>query len=184
MVTELEIGLVPVARLYGGSVSFDGRVADPVAVLRAYRKWTETVPDALTSSFAAIPYPDIPALPPHLRGRYVVSVRVAYTGTGTDGERLVAPLREIGPVLADSLREMPYAESHTIHSDPDFPHAYYGDSAVLDDLDVEAAARVLARTGPDAPAMCVLQINHLGGALAEDAPTPYRTAKGVSCCGC
>jgi FAD/FMN-containing dehydrogenase len=179
VVTELEIDLVPVSRLFGGSVSFDGRVVDPVAVLRAYRKWTETVPDELTSSFAAIPYPDVPALPPHLRGRYVVSVRVAYTGTGTDGERLVAPLREIGPVLADSLREMPYAESHTIHSDPDFPHAYYGDSAVLDDLDEEAAARVLARTGPDAPAMCVVQINHLGGALAQDVPNcvPHRQGR-------
>ncbi|MER6354366.1 FAD-binding oxidoreductase [Streptomyces sp. NPDC001634] len=177
VVTELETGLVPVARLYGGSVSFDGRAVDPAAVLRAYKEWTETVPDGLTSSFAAVPYPDIPVLPPYLRGRYVLSVRVAYTGT--DGGQLVAPLREIGPVLTDSLREMPYAESHTIHSDPDFPHAYYGDSAVLSELDTEAAARLLARTGPDAPAMCVLQINHLGGALAKEAPNsvPHREGR-------
>jgi len=178
VVTELEIDLVPVARLYGGSVSFDGRAVDPAAVLRAYEKWTGTVPEGLTSSFAAIPYPDLPALPPHLRGRYVLSIRVAYTGT--DGERLVAPLREIGPVLADSLREMPYAESHTIHSDPDFPHAYYGDSAVLSELDVERAAGVLARTGPDADGpMCVVQVNHLGGALARPAPNsvPYREGR-------
>ena len=124
VVTELEIGLVPVRTLYGGSLAFDGRQVDPAVVLRAYEAWTRTVPDGLTSSFAAVPYPDLPALPPHLRGRYVLSVRVAHTGA--DGERLVAPLREIGPVLADSLREMPYTESHTIHSDPDFPHAYYG----------------------------------------------------------
>jgi len=179
VVTELEIDLVPVARLYGGSVSFDGRETDPAALLHAYRRWTETVPSTLTSSFAAVPYPDLPALPPHLRGRYVVSVRVAYTGTSADGEQLVAPLRELGPVLADSLREMPYAESHTIHSDPDFPHAYYGDSAVLRELDVDAAAELLARTGPDAPAMCVVQINHLGGALAKDAPNsvPHRAGR-------
>ncbi|WP_151481599.1 FAD-binding oxidoreductase [Streptomyces albicerus] len=164
VVTELEIGLVPVARLYGGSLDFDGREVDPVAALRAYERWTTTVPDGLTSSFAAVPYPDIPALPPHLRGRYVISVRVAYTGD--DGGQLVAPLREIGPVLSDSLREMPYPESHTIHSDPDFPHAYYGDSAVLSELDVDAAAELLALTGPDAPSMYVVQINHLGGALA------------------
>ncbi|MGQ4383346.1 FAD-binding oxidoreductase [Streptomyces sp. SAS_270] len=179
VVTELEIGLVPVARLYGGSLAFDGREIDPVDVLRAYERWTRTVPDGLTSSFAAVPYPDAPGMPPHLRGRYVISVRVAYTGTAEEGEQLVAPLRRIGPALSDSLREMPYTESHTIHSDPDFPHPYYGDSAVLRELDVEAAAQVLARTGPDAPTMCVLQINHLGGALATEAPNsvPHREGR-------
>jgi FAD/FMN-containing dehydrogenase len=177
VVTELEIGLVPVRTLYGGSLTFDGHAVDPAAVLRAYEEWTRTVPDGLTSSFAAVPYPDLPALPPHLRGRYVLSVRVAYTGA--DGERLVAPLREIGPVLTDSLREMPYAESHTIHSDPDFPHAYYGDSAVLSELDVDAAAELLARTGPGAGAMCVVQVNHLGGALSRPQPNavPYREGR-------
>ncbi|MEU8028367.1 FAD-binding oxidoreductase [Streptomyces sp. NPDC049099] len=177
IVTELEIGLVPVRTLYGGSLAFDGRVVDPAAVLRAYEAWTRTVPDGLTSSFAAVPYPDLPALPPHLRGTYVVSIRVAWTGT--DGERIVAPLREIGPLLSDSLRAMPYAESHTIHSDPDFPHAYYGDSAVLRDLDVERAGDLLRATGPGAGPMCVVQINHLGGALARPAPNavPYREGR-------
>ncbi|MFE7171549.1 FAD-binding oxidoreductase [Streptomyces sp. NPDC057616] len=178
IVTGMEIGLVPVRTLYGGSVSFDGRRTDPAALLRAYEEWTRTVPDGLTSSFAAVPYPDLPALPPRLRGRYVVSVRVAYTGA--DGAERVAPLREFGPVLSDSLREMPYTESRTIHSDPDFPHAYYGDSAVLSELDVARAGEVLARTGPDAGGpLCVVQINHLGGALARPAPNsvPYRDGR-------
>ncbi|WP_225100877.1 FAD-binding oxidoreductase [Streptomyces sp. CoH27] len=178
VVTELEIGLVPVRTLYGGSLAFDGRVVDPAAVLGAYEAWTRTVPDGLTSSFAAVPYPDLPALPPHLRGRYVVSVRVAYTGD--DGEALVAPLRRLGPVLSDSLRVMPYAESHTIHSDPDTPHAYYGDSAVLAGLDVGRAGELLRMTGPGAAdAMCVVQINHLGGALARPAPNavPWRAGR-------
>jgi FAD/FMN-containing dehydrogenase len=177
IVTAMEIGLVPVDRLYGGSLAFDGRRVDPAAVLAAYEAWTRTVPDGLTSSFAAVPYPDLPGLPPRLRGRYVVSVRVAYPGA--DGERLVAPLREIGPVLADSLREMPYAESHTIHSDPDVPHAYYGDSAVLGGPAVDRVAEVLRRVGPDAEAMVVVQINHLGGALARPAPNavPFRAGR-------
>lgn len=177
VVTDLEIGLVPVRTLYGGSLAFDGREVAPRALLRAYEEWTRTVPSTLTASFAAVPHPDLPDLPPHLRGRYVVSVRVAYTGT--DGDRLLAPLREIGPVLADSLREMPYADSHTIHSDPDVPHSYYGDSAVLSELDVERAGEVLERTGPGTGAMVVVQVNHLGGALARPAPNsvPYREGR-------
>ncbi|MFF1696029.1 FAD-binding oxidoreductase [Streptomyces sp. NPDC058257] len=178
VVTALEIGLVPVARLYGGAIEFDGYEVDPGRVLRAYEEWTRTVPDEVTSSVAALVYPDIPQLPPHLRGRYLVTVRVAYTGPEAAGELLVAPLREIGPVVSDSLREMPYTDSHTIHSDPDFPHSYYGDSVVVGDLDVAAASELFTLTGPAAGAMHVVQINQLGGALAKPAgnAVPYREA--------
>ena len=82
-------------------------------------------------------------------------------------------------MLADSLRKMPYAESRTIHSDPADPHAYYGDSAVLSELDVARAGEVLSLAGPDAPGMCVVQVNHLGGALSRPAPNsvPYREGR-------
>ncbi|MGV9880890.1 FAD-binding oxidoreductase [Streptomyces sp. NPDC003006] len=178
VVTELETGLVPVARLYGGAIAFDGRTTDPAALLSGYEEWTRALPDELTSSLSALLYPDIPQLPPHLRGRYLVSVRVAFTGSRAQGERLVAPLRALGPAVSDTLREMPYAESSTIHSDPDFPHAYYGDSVVLSGLDTAAAGELLALTGRDAASMHVVQVNHLGGALARPAgnAVPYRDA--------
>lgn len=180
VVTALETALVPVARLYGGALAFDGRAVDPATVLRTYARWTRTVPDTLTSSLTALVYPDLDAMPPHLRGRYLVSVQVAFTGDAEEGERLVAPLRAIGPALTDSLREMPYTESHTIHSDPPYPHAYYGDNAMLSDLDVDATAEVLTLAGPRAPMMCVFGLRHLGGALAgsPDVPNavPHRDA--------
>ncbi|MWA11133.1 FAD-binding protein [Streptomyces sp. BA2] len=178
VVTALEIGLVPVARLYGGAIEFDGREVDPGRVLRAYEAWTRTVQDEVTSSVAALVYPDMPQLPPHLRGRYLVTVRVACTGSQAEGDRLVAPLREIGPMVSDSMREMPYTDSHTIHSDPDFPHSYYGDSVVVGELDLAAAGELFAMTGPAAEKMHVVQINQLGGALAKPAgnAVPYRDA--------
>ncbi|MFF9014936.1 FAD-binding oxidoreductase [Streptomyces sp. NPDC014870] len=178
VVTALEIGLVPVARLYGGAIAFDGARTDPGAVLRAYAEWTGTLPETLTSSLAAVAYPDLPMLPPQLRGRYVISVRVAFTGDAAEGERLVAPLRAIGPALSDSLRELPYTDSHTIHSDPDFPHAYWGDGITLSALDPDAAASVLDVTGPKAGRMAIVQLNHLGGALAKERSNsvPYREA--------
>ncbi|MEU9089116.1 FAD-binding oxidoreductase [Streptomyces sp. NPDC048428] len=180
VVTGMETGLVPVARLYGGSIAFDGDGEADAEVLRRYLEWTRSVPTALTSSAGALVYPDIPQVPQEMRGRYVISVRVAYTGSAAEGERLVAPLRAIGPALADSLREMPYPDSHTIHSDPPFPHAYYGDGLMLSGIDPGRAARVLELTGRKAPMMTVVQLNHLGGALAAapdpDSAVPYRDA--------
>lgn len=180
VVTAMVTGLVPVARLYGGSIAFDGDGEAGARVLRRYLEWTRTVPGPLTSSLGALVCPDLPQVPRETRGRYVVSVRIAYTGSAAEGERLVAPLRSAGPALADSLREMPYTDSHTIHSDPPFPHAYYGDGLMLSGIDPERAARVLELTGRKAPLMTVVQLNHLGGALAAapdpDSAVPYRDA--------
>ncbi|WP_432143532.1 FAD-binding oxidoreductase [Streptomyces sp. bgisy084] len=169
VVTAMEFGLVPVARLYGGQLIFGGEQID--AALTAYLRWTETVPDELTSSVALIAYPDLPQLPESLRGRYLAHIRIAYTGSAAEGERLMAPLRAVGPRVSDDLREMPYAESHTIHRDPADPHAYDGDNALLSGLDAAALRRLAALTGPAAPDMCVVQLNHLGGAMATGGGT-------------
>ncbi|WP_030415722.1 FAD-binding oxidoreductase [Streptomyces sp. NRRL S-1448] len=164
VVTAMEFALLPVARLYGGQLVFGAEHLDDL--LAAYLRWTGTVPDELTSSVALIAYPDLPQLPEQLRGRHLAHVRIAYTGGAERGEQLVAPLRAVGPRVSDDLREMPYAESHTIHRDPSDPHAYDGDNALLSDLDAAALRRVARLTGPAAPVMCVVQLNHLGGALA------------------
>ncbi|MCK8676820.1 FAD-binding oxidoreductase [Streptomyces lichenis] len=180
VVTALETGLVPVARLYGGSLLFaDGEDGGVESAVRAWREWTAGMPEALTSSVAVMVYPELPFVPEHLRGRYTATVRIAYTGTAAEGERLVAPLRAAaGRPLADTLREMPYRESHTIHSDPETPHAYYGEGRLLGSLDPAAAAALLKATGPDSPLWTVVQLNHLGGALARPAANsvPHREA--------
>lgn len=168
VVTGLEVGLVPVTRLYGGSLLFDGALATDV--LTAYRDWTAAgLPDELTSSLMAIVYPDIPQLPEPMRGRHVLQVRIAYVGDAAEGERLVEPLRAIGPRLADELRDMPYTESPSIHSDPTDPHAYTGTNHLLSGLDdsLEAVAGVFEQGGPGAEFFTVTQLQQLGGALAR-----------------
>ncbi|WP_431957908.1 FAD-binding oxidoreductase [Nocardia lijiangensis] len=165
VVTALEIDLVPVRTVYGGQLVFDTPLA--VAAVEAWRQWTATVPDQLTSTVATLTYPDIPQVPEGLRGRYVASIRIAFDGPAAEGERLVAPLRAPGARLRDDLRELPYTESHTIHNDPDHPHAYAATNAVLGELTEEALAALTAATGPGGAIDAVVDIRHLGGALAE-----------------
>jgi FAD/FMN-containing dehydrogenase len=165
VVTGMEVDLVPVARLYGGGLYFDaGLVAD---VLRTWRLWTTTMPEELTSSVALIPVPDLPMMPEPIRGRYVAHVRIAHAGDVPDGERLVAPLRAVGPRLIDTLQDMPYTAVDTIFNDPPQPHAYSGTNALLRELDDSVVPAVLDVAGPAAPVRCIVQVNHLGGALAR-----------------
>ncbi|MER5640450.1 FAD-binding oxidoreductase [Kitasatospora sp. NPDC002227] len=164
IVTGLEFGLVPVAELYGGGLFLDGELA--VEALRVYRRWTETVPEEMTSSIAFVPFPDVPVLPAPLRGRYLVHIRIAYLGDAGRGSELVAPLREIGPVVLDGLRVMPYAESGSIHAEPPHPAPYVGTNVLLRGLDDELCREVLELTGPAAEVTSIVEIRHLGGALA------------------
>ncbi|MEU2041793.1 FAD-binding oxidoreductase [Nocardia niwae] len=165
VVTAVEVGLVPVQTVYGGQLVFDTPLVE--RALEAWRRWTATVPDEVTSTVTMLAFPDIPPVPAPLRGRYVASVRVAYTGPAEEGDRLVAPLRAVGERLKDDLRAMPYTESHTIHSDPDHPHAYAATNALLGAFTEETAAALLAVAGPESGAGAVVDVRHLGGALAR-----------------
>jgi FAD/FMN-containing dehydrogenase len=164
VVTAMEIELAPVSRIYGGALSVDGEHVP--ALFTAYREWTAELPDELTSSIGALPYPDLPMVPEHLRGRYVAQVRIAYTGSAAEGERLVAPLRAAVPTTG-TLGELPYTEAATIFNEPGQPHPYTGTNAMLRELDPAVLDAALDITGPDAPVMCVLGLRHLGGALAR-----------------
>lgn len=165
VVTALELSLLPITEVYGGQLMFDTPLV--ARALEVWRDWTATVPDELTSTVAMLRFPDIPQVPAPLRGRFVASFRIAYHGTAADGERLVAPLRAVGERLKDDLRAMPYTDSHTVHSDPDHPHAYAATNALLGELTGETLSALLAVAGPDSDAGAVIDIRQLGGALSK-----------------
>jgi hypothetical protein len=99
-------------------------------------------------------------------------VRIAYTGAAADGERLVEPLRALGPRLIDKLDDMPYRAGGSIYNEPAQPHAYSGGNAFLSGFDAAAARTVWELAGPAAPVPCVVELRHLGGALAAAPEVP------------
>jgi FAD/FMN-containing dehydrogenase len=179
IVTALVTDLVPVARLYGGGAYFPGEAAPDL--LAAYREWVATVPDELSSSIALLRLPPIEQIPEPLRGKFVVHLRIAYTGNATDGERLVRPLRAVAPVLVDTIGEMPYAEVARIHQDPTEPAPIADRSGLLRTLEPETIDVLMNLVGPgaDTPLVAV-ELRHLGGALARPPARPsavgYRDA--------
>ncbi|MEV6202700.1 FAD-binding protein [Streptomyces sp. NPDC051771] len=170
IVTGMEFGLVPVTRLYGGGLFYDAERTP--GILDAYRQWTATVPEEMNSSAALIPFPDDPHVPAPMRGRHVCHVRVAFTGSPEAGERLVEPLRRAGPRLLESLRDLPYEQSADIHDDPPVPMPWAADNAFLADLDGDTVRTILRHTGPGAPVPAIVELRHLGGALARRPAHP------------
>ncbi|MFF5982724.1 FAD-binding oxidoreductase [Streptomyces olindensis] len=170
VVTAMEVGLVTVSNLYGGELVFD--TARVPHLLDVYREWIRALPRELTSSVSLLSYPDVPAVPAALRGRHVTHVRIAFHGDPRRGAELVAPLRAAGPALSDSVAVMPYTECGSIYHDPPWPHAYLGNNHMLREFGPQAAEAVRDAAHPDAPGRLVIDIRHLGGALAEAPGVP------------
>ncbi|MET9880573.1 FAD-binding oxidoreductase [Actinacidiphila glaucinigra] len=171
VVTAMEFTLFPVTRLYAGNLCYAGEDADQV--LRAYRDFTAGAPDEVTSSFALMRMPDLPFLPEFMRGTLTVHVRVSCVTPAAQGARLVAPLRDAAPLLADTVTEIPYADCLGIVPGGSEPWAAVEHFALLDDLTPQAVEAVLDTAGPDAATRIdIVDIRHLGGALSAPPAAP------------
>ena len=75
--------------------------------MRAYRDWAAALPDEVTSRGRFLRPPPMPDVPESLRDRPLWTVTAAYIGSREDGERLVAPLRELGEPIMDTFDVIP-----------------------------------------------------------------------------
>jgi hypothetical protein len=170
LVTEMEFDLFPVSRLYGGSLYLDA--TDTPQALDDWRRWAEGTPEELTSGVSALVYPDMEGVPEPMRGRLVVQISLAWSGPPEKGPALAAPLYSLAPVLGDTLRELPYAESGAVFEDHDDPAGFRGEGVLVDALSPEALAELQRLAGADRPFMSVVWLRHLGGALARAPEVP------------
>jgi FAD/FMN-containing dehydrogenase len=177
IVTALEFRLYAFAEVYAGVLFFASERAHDV--LHAWRRWTKTVPDEVTSVGRLLRFPPLPDLPEMLRGRSFVVVEAVCRMPGQDADRLLAPLRALGPAL-DSFRPTPTSELGALHMDPPGPVPAYGDGMLLTELPPTAIDAVLAVAGPDVDtALLSVELRHLGGALASSASPSAGAISGI-----
>ncbi|HEY7631427.1 MAG TPA: FAD-binding oxidoreductase [Thermoleophilaceae bacterium] len=178
VVTAIEIQLYPVREAYAGAFFFPLERASEV--LHAWREWTDTVPDEVTSVGRILQFPPIEEVPEPLRGNSFAVVEAAYLGDEFEGAELVRPIRELGPLM-DTFAMIPAPALQQLHMDPPEPVPYDGDGMLLADAPRGAIDAMVAAAGPgsNSPLLSV-ELRHLGGALAEgpaDAAQGRLTAK-------
>jgi FAD/FMN-containing dehydrogenase len=175
VVTALEFDLFPVSRLYGGGLYFPGdRTAD---VLRAWTAWHPSTPETMVTSIAVMRMPSMPEVAEPLRGKFLVSVRIAYNGTTADGERMIEPLRAVAPAVLDTVRDMSYADVASIHSEPTDALLYYERGIMLRELSAQAQDKLIELVGPDAEtALAIAELRALGGAWDREPTVPNAVA--------
>ena len=97
IVTAFEYQLHPLEPVISGAIIHPlSRLKE---VLEFYREFSRTTPDNLTTFFVIATSPD---------GHPVVMLAPIYSGPLEEGERVLAPLRQFGPPIADMIAPMPY----------------------------------------------------------------------------
>ncbi len=164
IVTQFLFRLHPV-----GPIVLAGWVLHPqekaVDVLRFYRGFAAAVPDELTTIVLLRRLPQLPALPPFLRGMPVIGIAVCYAGVIEAGERAVQPLRAFGPPLVDGIALKPYLAHQTMFdaAQPPGRHNYWK-TAYLSGLSDAAIEAIVDAAGRMASPLSVLALYQLGGA--------------------
>ena len=186
IVTAIEFDLFEVPRLYGGALYFPGELT--ADVLHAYQEWAPTLPEEMTGSVALMRLPPLDIVPEPLRGRLAVHVRVAYLGAAGEAERLLAPIRRVGPTLIDTVGDLSYEQVGTVHNDPPVPLPVQEGSLRLTEFPAAAATAITGAAGPEASCpITMVELRQLGGALARDPEVPNavsgRTAAFQLFCG-
>ncbi|MDT7746097.1 MAG: hypothetical protein QOE59_5175 [Actinomycetota bacterium] len=165
VVTALSVGLVPVSTVVGGGLFLDAADAD--RVLPVVRRIGAQAPESLGLSLGVVGVPDLDLVPPPIRGRTVLHVRLVDTD-GAAARAAEVALRAAAPVLLGELAELPWTASGSIFGEPETPHAYEGTNAVVAELSDDALTGVVAAARAAAVG-CVVDVRRLGGALSRPA---------------
>lgn len=163
IVIAVELGLLPYADVTAGAIFFPAR--DAFAVLRAWRDWTATAPDTMTTTYRVLCLPPVPEVPEPLRGVPTVCV----DGVALDPRDTVAlegRLRYVSAPILGGFGPMPSAGVVRLHGDPEDPVPAIGDGMLLETLDDLAIDAFLRVAGPGSPLLAA-ELRHLGGALAS-----------------
>ena len=144
-VTALELALLPIAEVYAGALILPAELGSEA--VRAYRDWAAATPEETTSIVRFLRPPPLPDVPEAIRDRPLLTIDAAHVGSREEGERIIAPLRELGEPIIDTFAQVPAEELCRIHMDPEHPVPGIAHHAVIRELPDDAIDAFCAAAG-------------------------------------
>jgi FAD/FMN-containing dehydrogenase len=177
VVTSFEYRLHKLEPITGGMALYPSSMIGDL--FRFYREYTRSAPDSVTAMAGIVQGPEGSPLAGQLAGFF----GVCHSGSETDGERLVRPIKEFGPPAMDMIGLMPYTAVQTMFDATSPPgNRNYWRSNFLNEISDEAIDVILANADrlPN-NAYSVLFFEHMEGAVgrvgARDTAFANRDAK-------
>jgi FAD/FMN-containing dehydrogenase len=164
--TSFEFLAHPVGLIVGGGVFYDA--TNGKEVLRRYIEYASEAPGELSTILAVMHAPPLPFIPPEMHGRLVVAIAMCYAGDLDEGQRVVAPLRNLSTPVADVVGPMPYPAIYPL-TEAGTANGFHHDvrSMFAQRLDDAALESVLRHSNAARSPFAMAQLRVLGGAMAR-----------------
>lgn len=163
IVTEFTFRLAPVGQILGGELLLPASRE----VIRGYLDYVASAPDDLTTIANLMHAPPWPHVPKDRVGEMALSILVSWTGSITDGERALAPLRALATPIADAVSVIPYPAIYNFTAHQAAPHGASIRMMFADDLSDAALDAALTAMDRATSPHSIIQFRGLGGALAR-----------------
>src|SRR3954454_1604238 len=138
-------------------------------VLHEWARWTETVPDDVTSVGRLVRFPMLPSLPVELRGRCLVAIEVAIPREPWVAAGRLAALRRLDPEI-DTVATIDPGRLPDLHTIVDTPEPAVSGHMALSGLPGAAVDAFVAIAGPGSGSnLLTASLRHLGPAYGMAA---------------
>ena len=141
-------------------------------VMNACCEYMQKAPEDLMVLGVYWSAPEVPEVPERYHGTPVVILLGCYTGPFEEGEKVIAPLREIGTPIADLSAPMTWVEAQQF-LDEDYPDGafYYWKSIYMDHLDSEVLEALSRHTAARPSSESSIDVWMLEGAMNRISPS-------------
>ncbi len=138
-------------------------------LLRAWRSFTETAPDEVSSAFMIWTIPPVPDFPEALHGQPVCIIDAPYIGDPEVGAATLRPLRKLAEPLFDISGTQSYVEVQSAFDGLAPAHVlrYYWKSLNALELSDALIDRIIAHGRTRPSPLNLIVIRHLGGAMSR-----------------
>jgi FAD/FMN-containing dehydrogenase len=177
VITAIELSLYPGDALLGGSLAFPARNA--VDVISAAFELARDIPE-LGLDVGMARFPDIPLVPPPLRGQTVATVAMVHVGDEATGRSYADRLISVAEPIADTLTVFTIGSLAAVAAEPvdPMPNADFG--GAVDTLDAAFARELVDAflAGAD-HGLKRCSVRTLGGAIADELGAEFSAVGAV-----
>ena len=167
--TAFEVDLHPGGTILGGAVFYEAIEAE--RILQEYTRLAAAAPDGLSTEALFSLAPPAPFIPADKQGTPIVGILVCYTGDLSEGERVVAPLRQLATPIADLIAPMPYPNIFALTEIGEVPGLqHHGRSQFFETFSDEMLHTLVETSESIVSPETVVALRVLGGAMSRGAP--------------
>jgi len=164
IVTKFKFKLHDIDQVYGGMLILP---ATPEIISR-FMTEAEKAPDELSTIANIMPCPALPFVPEKYHGQIILMSLMMYSGDPKTGEKIIIPFRKLDKPIADMLKPMRYPEIF-FPDDSSYHPLAVSQTMFMKSVDKSLAEIILERLNASDASMRVVQLRHLGGAMARVA---------------